>query len=101
VVGADRNKVRSNTVAHNKTIGIGVASYCIISGAMTTNCTTDIEPNPDHDRIRSNNAVMNGANPDPSYAMFASDLGWDTTGTDNCWAGNTFGKSFPASLPAC
>jgi len=34
-------------------------------------------------------------------AVFAVDLAWDTTGTDNCWSGDRAGTTFPASLPAC
>ena len=35
------------------------------------------------------------------YEALASDLVWDTTGSGNCWGGNTFNTSFPAELPAC
>lgn len=30
-----------------------------------------------------------------------ADLSWDQTGPGNCWGGNNFGKSVPASLPVC
>ncbi|HWQ52744.1 MAG TPA: right-handed parallel beta-helix repeat-containing protein [Bryobacteraceae bacterium] len=30
-----------------------------------------------------------------------ADLFWDQTGPSNCWSGNNFGKSVPASLPLC
>jgi parallel beta-helix repeat protein len=101
LVATDTNTVRENNVRGNNTIGIGLASYCIIAGASTTDCTDEIDPNPDHNTFRSNTALQNGGNPDQTYAAFASDLAWDTTGEGNCWSGNTFTKSFPSALPAC
>jgi hypothetical protein len=62
----------------------------------------DIEPNPDGNRILTNTAKGNGKAPDPSFpSVFAVDLAWDTTGTDNCWSGNKADTTFPATLPAC
>jgi hypothetical protein len=44
----------------------------------------------------------NGTTPAPTLPpVFAVDLAWDTTGTDNCWSNNQAGTTFPASLPAC
>jgi parallel beta-helix repeat protein len=101
LVGADGNLVSLNSVKGNGTVGIGVASYCIVNGSSGSHCTNDIDPNPDNDHMVMNTALENGNDPDQQYAAFASDLGWDTTGKGNCWSGNTYSKSFPSSLPAC
>jgi hypothetical protein len=101
LVAADRNDVQSNTVKNNDTVGIAVASYCIIKGSSSSDCTNDIEPNPDNNRVTENVALKNGGHPDENYKAFASDLAWDTTGHGNCWSNNTFTKTFPSELPSC
>jgi parallel beta-helix repeat protein len=100
LVAADGNVVRRNKVRNNVTVGIAVASYCIVKG--DTECSfANYDPYPNNDHVVNNVATGNGKDPNETYAGFASDLLWDTTGTGNCWSGNTFGKSFPAELPAC
>jgi hypothetical protein len=100
LVAADGNVVRRNSVKNNVTVGIAVASYCIIKG--DTKCSfTNYDPYPDNDHVVGNVATGNGGNPNETYASFASDLLWDTTGNGDCWSNNTFDKSFPPELPAC
>jgi hypothetical protein len=75
----------------------------VATNLSPTECAAlDIEPNPDGNRILTNTVRGNAAAPDPSFPpVFAVDLAWDTTGSDNCWSGNRAGTTFPASLPAC
>jgi parallel beta-helix repeat protein len=98
---ADTNTVHQNTVRDNDSYGIAVANFC--TGKPPEACDpppADIDIFADGNHIVSNDVTGNGSNPsvDP---VFAVDLAWDTTGTDNCWSGNTFGTSFPADLPPC
>ena len=69
--------------------------------ASSTDCTDDIDTDPDDNAIVNNVAKGNGADPDETYKAFASDLAWDTTGDGNCWSFNTYDKSFPEELPSC
>ena len=99
LVATDGNTVEHNVVRGNETIGIGVASYCVIAGA--TDCVNGPAETPDGNRVLANVAHGNGGDPAGGFEAFASDVAWDTTGTGNCWAGNAFDKTFPAVLPAC
>jgi len=103
LVATDRNRVDANRVSGNRTFGIAVANYCVALMASDAECAAiDIEPNPDGTRTLDNNVKGNGKNPDPGVPpVFAVDLAWDTTGTDNCWANNKAGTTFPTPLPAC
>jgi parallel beta-helix repeat protein len=104
VLSADRNRVGTNKVRGNNSLGIAVANYCVVLGLSQAECEAlDIEPNPDGNRILNNRATGNGSAPDPLLPspVFAVDLAWDTTGTDNCWADNVAVTTFPSSLPAC
>ena len=104
LVSADRNRIARNRVRGNRSLGIGVANYCVVQGVSEADCAAlDIEPNPDGNRILSNTATGNGNDPDPILPSpaFAVDLAWDTTGSNNCWADNVAVKTFPSSLPAC
>jgi parallel beta-helix repeat protein len=103
LIATDRNRVVANRVRGNNSFGIALANYCLATSVPEPACSAlDIEPNPDGNRILNNRVRGNGTAPDPALpSVFAVDLAWDTTGTDNCWAGNRFGTSFPASLPAC
>ncbi len=103
MLAIDRNRVESNNVTGNRSYGIAVANYCIALNISATDCDAlDIEPNPDGNRVTGNTARKNGKNPDPSVpSVFTVDLAWDTTGTDNCWANNKAGTTFPSPLPAC
>jgi parallel beta-helix repeat protein len=105
VLAADGTRVESNRVTGNRTLGIAVANYCVINGLSQEDCQkADIDPDPDHTRIRGNTATGNGKDPQadalPTPAA-AADLAWDTTGADNCWSGNVFETTFPDALPAC
>jgi Right handed beta helix region len=98
---ADTNNVHQNAVHDNNSFGIAVANFC--TGKPSEACSpppSDIDIFADGNHIVSNNVTGNGSDPavDP---IFAVDLAWDTTGTDNCWSGNTFGTSFPSDLPPC
>ena len=103
MLAVDRNRVEANKVTGNNSYGIAVANYCVALGISDTDCAAlDIEPNPDDNRLTGNTAKQNGKNVDPSVpSVFAVDLAWDTTGTGNCWSGNTAGTTFPSPLPAC
>jgi hypothetical protein len=104
LIATDRNRVVANTVRGNNSYGIALTNYCVATGVTDpAECAAlDIEPNPDGNRILNNTVRGNASAPDPSFpAVFAVDLAWDGTGTDNCWSGNRAGTSFPASLPAC
>jgi parallel beta-helix repeat protein len=105
VLAADRARILRNEVSGNRTLGIAVANYCIVLGVPEGACADiDIEPNPDHNRIRRNELDGNGFDPDmdrlPAEA-FAVDLAWDTSGTGNCWSGNGIATRFPDPLPSC
>jgi parallel beta-helix repeat protein len=103
LIATDRNRVVANRVSGNNSFGIALANYCLATRVQEPACSAlDIEPNPDGNRILNNRVRGNGSAPDPNLPpVFAVDLAWDGTGTDNCWAGNRFGTSFPVPLPAC
>jgi parallel beta-helix repeat protein len=100
MLATDRNLVDHNTVKGNGSYGIATISQCLLD--PTTCESLDVEPNPDGNRILNNIATGNGGSPDPSVpTLLAKDLVWDSSGQDNCWAGNVFGTSFPMDLPPC
>ena len=103
LVATDRNRVVANRVRANKSIGIGVTSYCVATNLPPADCAgLDIDPDPDVNQIVSNTVRGNAEDPDPSLpSIFAVDLAWDTTGSGNCWSRNRAGTTFPATLPAC
>ena len=105
VLAADSNRVRSNTVTGNRTVGIAVANYCVVVGIPQAECATlDIDPDPDANRVVGNRVSGNGGDPDlerlpiPAAAV---DLAWDGTGSGNCWSANGMATTFPGALPAC
>lgn len=102
IVGADRVTAEDNTVTGHAFLGVGVGSSLVLaalSGAPPE-AFADIEPNPEGVQVRGNRVTGNGqASPLPTLPP--ADLFWDGSGSGNCWAGNTFGTSFPAGLPAC
>ena len=103
VLAADRNRVDHNVVTGNASFGIAVANFCVATNLTAEQCAAlDIEPNPDFDQVLFNVATGNGTAPSPLIdPLFAVDLAWDTTGTDNCWEHNVAGTQFPAQLPTC
>jgi parallel beta-helix repeat protein len=104
ILAADANLVSGNQVTGNKTGGILVFNYCNAIQITTGEAcpSLDIDPDPDHNRIKGNAVTGNGTNPDPSVpAALAADLIWDGTGDGNCWSENTANTTFPAQLPAC
>jgi len=99
-LAVDTNSIHDNSVTGNDTFGIALANYC--TGNPCDPFPSDIDIFPDNNRIVSNVATGNGANPDPSVpSIFAVDLAWDFTGSGNCWSGNTAGTTFPSSFPPC
>ena len=106
VLAADNNRVRSNNVTANRTVGIAVANYCVVLGTPAEECAQlDIDPNPDANRIVGNHVMGNGGDPDLQrlpIPQAAADLAWDGTGSGNCWSGNMMvATTFPPALPAC
>jgi hypothetical protein len=105
VPAADSNRVRSNAVTGNRTVGIAVANYCVVIGIAPAECAElDIDPSPDANRVVGNRVMGNGSDPDlerlpiPAAAV---DLAWDGTGSGNCWSANVMGTTFPGALPSC
>jgi hypothetical protein len=87
-----------NIVTGNLTAGILIAQLPPEAASQDPR----IDPFPDHNEIRNNVTLENGADPDPKIAPLpGADLVWDTSGSGNCWAGNTFQSSFPDPLPRC
>ncbi len=103
VVGADRVKVEDNTVTGNQFVGIGMASTLVLGelAGLPPSAFSDIEPDPDFDRVVNNVATGNGGLTSPIPFLPAVDLLWIPAGTGDCWSGNTFGSSYPAPLPTC
>jgi parallel beta-helix repeat protein len=106
VLAADSNRIRSNTVTANRTVGIAVANYCVVLGVPAEECAQlDIDPNPDANRVVGNHVMGNGGDPDLErlpIPQAAADLAWDGTGSDNCWSANEMvASTFPPTLPAC
>jgi parallel beta-helix repeat protein len=105
LLAADRTRVLRNEVVGNRTVGIVVANFCVVTGVPAEECSQlDIEPNPDSNRVRNNEVSGNGFDPDLErlpLEQFAVDLAWDTSGAGNCWAGNGEATEFPDPLPAC
>lgn len=106
VLAADSNRVRSNSVTGNRTVGIAVANYCVVLGTPPDECAQlDIDPNPDANRVVGNHVMGNAGDPDFErlpIPQAAADLAWDGTGSGNCWSGNMMvATTFPAALPAC
>lgn len=96
-LGGDRVLIRNNAVMQNNTAGIIVIQLPPALASLDGR----IEPMPDYNQIRDNVVLQNGGEPDPKLAPLpASDLIWDGSGTQNCWAGNIFKTAFPA-LPGC
>ena len=89
ILGSSMVTVQNNQVSNNGFAGIIMLSYCT---GLSSPCTgLDIDPNPEHNRVVSNELSNNGGMPpaDSVEAALAADLVWDATGTGNCWAGNT------------
>lgn len=102
IVGADRVVAEDNSVTGHAFLGIGVGSSLVLatlSGAPPE-AFADIEPNPEGVHVRNNGVTGNGSS-SPIPFLPPADLFWDGSGSENCWAGNTFGSSYPLSLPAC
>lgn len=96
-VGGDHVRVRQNLATQNKSAGIVVIQLPPQFAAVDPL----INPLPDDNEIIDNVALQNGDDPDPKISPFpGSDLLWDFSGVNNCWAGNVFKISFPA-LPVC
>jgi len=102
VVGADHVTVTENLVMRNHFVGIGVASTLVLGqlAGLPPEAFSDIEPDPDFDRIVGNIVVRNGASTSP-IPFPAVDLLFVPAGNGNCWSRNVFMTSFPDGLPRC
>lgn len=97
-VGGDALTVAGNIVTGNDSAGILIAQLPPDAAALDPR----ISPFPDDNEIRNNVTLENGGSPDPKLAPLpGADLVWDTSGSGNCWKGNTFESSFPDPLPRC
>ncbi len=106
VLGADQVLIEKNVVNGNSFSGIIVFSTLVLSviaDIPPEQILADIEPNPDGDKISSNNLYHNGFNPPvlPDLPLPGVDLLWDGSGTNNCWSNNIFATSYPSPLPSC
>jgi len=102
IVGTDNTVVENNTVKGNNFLGIAVVSTTVLGAlaGIPPEAFAGIEPNPDGDRV-INNVVNTNGTVQPALPFPAVDLLWDGSGTNNCWSGNIYKKSFPELLPAC
>jgi len=102
IVGTDNTVVENNTVKGNNFLGIAVVSTTVLGAlaGIPPEAFAGIEPNPDGDRV-INNVVNTNGTVQPALPFPAVDLLWDGSGTNNCWSGNKYKKSFPELLPAC
>lgn len=103
LVGADHVTVADNVVTGNRFVGIGVASTLVLGqlAGLPPEAFSDIEPDPDFDRVIHNVVVRNGGTTSPIPFLPAVDLLWIPAGTGNCWSGNAFRTAFPEPLPRC
>jgi parallel beta-helix repeat protein len=102
LAGADHNTVDHNKVMGNDSFGVLVANVCNALQIPPSVCAQlDIDPNSDGTRVLFDRAFGNGLHPDPNDPLPGVDLAWDGTGTDNCWAKDAFGTSYPDPLPSC
>ncbi len=104
LVGGHTATVTLNEVDGNNFTGIAVASLCLALALQGSACTgLDVDPDPNGNRIISNQLEKNGTlpQPDPFFDSLRADLIWDGSGTGNCWSKNQFATSVPALLPAC
>lgn len=102
LAAADHNTVDHNRITGNDSFGVLVANVCAALQIPPSVCSQlDIEPNSDGTRVVSDRVFGNGLDPDPNDPLPGADLVWDGTGTDNCWAKNAYGTSFPDPLPPC
>ena len=102
IVGTDKTIAQDNQVTGNNFTGIAVVSTIRLGAlaGLPPEAFADIEPNPDGTRIVHNTVTGNGT-VNPGLPLPAVDLLWDGSGTDNCWSKNTYGSSYPPTLPAC
>jgi parallel beta-helix repeat protein len=103
VVGTDQTTVEDNNVTGNNFVGIAAVSTLLLGtlAGLPPQAFADIEPNPDGTRIVSNVLNNNGSSPPAGIPLPGVDLLWDGSGTNNCWKGNNYTKSYPTTLPIC
>ena len=103
VLGTDKTLIRNNTVSGNNFGGIAVISTLVLGSlaGLPPSAFSDIEPNPDGNKIVRNVLHNNGAAPPSGLGFPGVDLLWDGSGSNNCWQSNTFNSSYPSPLPSC
>lgn len=88
------------TFRHNVVVGNGTAGIAILATPFA-GLDPRVEPNPDRTRVADNVILRNGLHPDPLRAGGrAADIVYDGSGTENCFARNTFGTDFPSGITA-
>jgi parallel beta-helix repeat protein len=97
IVGTDATDVRSNRVAGNSFVGIGLANTGLLA-QLAGVPIDDIEPFPDRVRVQDNTVTGNGGAQPIPFLPPGVDLLWDGTGTGNCWEGNVFDSSLDLDL---
>jgi parallel beta-helix repeat protein len=98
-LGADDVRINDNVVTGNPTIGVGVISLPPDAAAQDPR----LEPAPDRNAVQRNVIAGNGRSPDPTRPspLAGVDVGWDGTGTGNCFTTGPATRSLPAHLPPC
>jgi parallel beta-helix repeat protein len=103
VLGTDKTLIRNNTVSGNNFTGIAVISTLVLGSlaGLPSSAFSDIEPNPDGNKIVRNVLHNNGSAPPSGLGFPGVDLLWDGSGSNNCWQLNIFNSSYPSPLPSC
>jgi parallel beta-helix repeat protein len=98
IVGTDATDVSANRITGHSFVGIGVANTGLLA-ELAGVPIDDIEPFPDHVRVRDNTVTGNGGAQPIPFLPPGVDLLWDGTGTGDCWEGNVFDSSLDLDLP--
>lgn len=92
-IGGDHPVIRQNRVLRNDTLGIGIVSNPFVASDLR------VDPVPDNNQVRDNRSLQNAGMPDPQRGTIPSaDIGYDSSGTGNCFADNLVITIFPDTL---